>query len=807
MEIFGVRARMDSSVSITLPLPPRAMRPPVDTPSKVEDVIVTMNDGSSATGQLVRYVESEKSITVHIEGQTEQENIGLSKIKSFQLVNSRHFALDDKYLGAENGEVTMPSERQEFHIVFQDDTSDRGETLGHVSDDNGIHFFIAQAFYNYYHMFIPFSAIKEHQIGPALGQALINNNMASEQEIELGLNVQEEIRNKKLGEYLTSEAIVSPTELETAIKKYQSSPNIRLGEALIQEDLISESQLEKALSEQKKNRELPLGEILINMGAVTKEEMKKTLASKLGIPFVNLKKFTVDPDVVKMVPEKISRRHNVMPLCTYDAKLIVAVENPLYRLPLEDLRFHTKTFVEPVMASPDEIEWAIGKHYGTQIDEFALALAEDEDEDDIYEKIGESDNALVKLVNKMIMDAHAQGASDIHIEPYPGKKKTIIRFRKDGELVPYVELPPSYRNALISRLKIMCDLDISERRKPQDGKIDFKKFGPLRIELRVATVPTSGGVEDVVLRVLANGEPIPLNQMGIRPESQAHVEELIRKPYGLFLVCGPTGSGKTTTLHSILGHINTPDKKIWTAEDPVEITQTGLRQVQVNSKIGLTFADAMRAFLRADPDVIMVGEMRDPETTSTGIEASLTGHMVFSTLHTNSAAESVVRLLDMGMDPFNFADALLGILAQRLAKRLCPICKKPHEASEEEIDELLEEYGMDVFKGFEENEKEKCKKETLEAWKNKFAMNGSLTIYEAIGCEECGKSGYDGRLALHELLVSTNEIKKLIHEHATVAELSKQAFLQGMVTLKQDGIEKILQGQTDIHQVRSVCIK
>ena len=281
----------------------------------------------------------------------------------------------------------------------------------------------------------------------------------------------------------------------------------------------------------------------------------------------------------------------------------------------------------------------------------------------------------MKLVNKVIIDAYQQGASDIHIEPYPGKAKTEIRFRKDGALQPYISVPASYRNALAARIKIMCDLDISERRKPQDGKIKFKKFGPLDIELRVATIPSQGGVEDIVMRVLAAGEPIPLDKLGLSPRNLRMCKEAIEKPYGLFFVCGPTGSGKTTTLHSVLGYLNKPDTKIWTAEDPVEITQRGLRQVQMNPKAGLTFAVAMKAFLRADPDIIMVGEMRDKETVSTGIEASLTGHLVFATLHTNSAPESIIRLLDMGMDPFNFADALLGILAQRLARRLCGKCK------------------------------------------------------------------------------------------------------------------------------------
>ncbi len=448
---------------------------------------------------------------------------------------------------------------------------------------------------------------------------------------------------------------------------------------------------------------------------------------------------------------------------------------------------------------------------GSSVDELLSAMGGDEEDDGGSQEdvSAAADNELVKLVNKIIIDAYNMGASDIHVEPLPGKGKTGIRLRKDGTLLSYIEIPYTYRNALVTRLKIMCDLDISEKRKPQDGKIKFKKWGPLDIELRVATIPSQGGVEDVVMRILAAGEPIKLDELGLSVRNLATLKGVITKPYGLFFVCGPTGSGKTTTLHSVLGYINKPEIKIWTAEDPVEITQKGLRQVQINKKAGMDFAIIMKAFLRCDPDVIMVGEMRDKETVSIGIEASLTGHLVFATLHTNSAPESITRLLDMGMDPFNFADALLGILAQRLAKRLCKKCKKPHIATQEEIKSLLTEYSQELMNT------EVWKQDTNAAYKALYAewiklfadAQGQITLYEKVGCDNCSGTGYRGRCGIHELLVGTDTIKKNIQEHARVAEMFATGLNEGMRTLKQDGIEKVLSGITDIHQVRAVCIK
>ncbi|HZZ93128.1 MAG TPA: GspE/PulE family protein [Usitatibacter sp.] len=419
-----------------------------------------------------------------------------------------------------------------------------------------------------------------------------------------------------------------------------------------------------------------------------------------------------------------------------------------------------------------------------------------------------ADNELVKLVNKIIVDAYQQGASDIHVEPTPGKGKVGVRFRKDGTLTNYIEVPAAYRSPLITRLKIMCDLDISEKRKPQDGKIKFKKFGPLDIELRVATIPTAGGIEDVVMRILAAGEPIPLDKLGILPQNLERLKSCISKPYGIFFVCGPTGSGKTTTLHSVLGSLNTVDTKIWTAEDPVEITQKGLRQCQVNPKAGFTFATAMKAFLRADPDIIMVGEMRDKDTTSIGIEASLTGHLVFATLHTNSAPESIIRLLDMGMDPFNFADALLGVLAQRLAKRLCK-CKKPYTPDQAEVKHFISEYSQELLNTPEfKADANASYKKVFERLQRDYGFGKpEFHLYKAVGCDACGGTGYKGRVGLHELLVGTDGIKKMIQEHSRVAEILALSLQEGMLTLKMDGMEKVLLGITDMAQVRAVCIK
>ena len=477
--------------------------------------------------------------------------------------------------------------------------------------------------------------------------------------------------------------------------------------------------------------------------------------------------------------------------------------------------FPRETKFKYVVSSQSEFNQTLDLIFGNadgdgNIDHLLANLSrpmQEEGEEEDYLASSTADNEVVKFVNKVILEAYQKKASDIHIEPGQGKANVGVRLRIDGSLVPYIDAPRHLRQAIVARIKIMSDLDISETRRPQDGKIPFKKFGPLDIELRVATLPSAGGVEDVVMRILAGGEAIPMEQLGLTPHNMDRLQSVINKPYGLFYVCGPTGSGKTTTLHSILASLNTPDTKIWTAEDPVEITQKGLRQVQVNKKAGIDFAMLMRSFLRADPDIIMVGESRDHETVSMGVEASLTGHMVFSTLHTNSAPESITRLLDMGMDPFNFADALLGVLAQRLAKRLCS-CKEAYSPAGPELQQFISEYAEELRNtpAWQADAPGEAKK-LYQSWIENYGTEGRITMYRAVGCSRCAKTGYKGRLGLHELLLADDNIKKLVQERARVSTIFSNAVAGGMHTLKMDGMIKVLQGVTDLKQVRMVCIK
>jgi len=621
--------------------------------------------------------------------------------------------------------------------------------------------------------------------------------------------------------------VVTPEQLLHALEVQSRMPILRIGQALMALGAITDEQLRAGLEQQQLDRSVPLGETLVRMGVVTREQLKAALVRKMGYPLVNLHLFPVAVDALRSISHGVARRLQVMPLMIHQGRLVLALDDPASRhAAIDEVEFISQMKVVPVIGECLVLDTVLYKAYGkignNTLDptivhdpsrpldfDFSaagtselLVTLEKERPAPVAEEEGieQSDNSLVRMINSMIVDAHREGVSDIHIESYPGKEKTRIRFRRDGRLHTHLELPASYRNAVVARVKIMCDLDISEKRKPQDGKINFAKYSPQhRIELRVATIPTSNGLEDVVMRILASAKPIALDQLGLSERNLSEFTKAVERPYGMVLCVGPTGSGKTTTLHSALMHINTPERKIWTAEDPIEITQPGLRQVQVNPRIEWTFAKALRAFVRADPDVIMVGEIRDEETAKTAIEASLTGHLVLSTLHTNSAPETVTRLLDMGMDPFNFADSLLAVLAQRLVRRLCTHCITSRPMRPEEVEELLADY----MHSFAAQDTPAEREAVRHGWHRNHGRDGQLLTFASAGCKHCDNTGFSGRVGIHELMVISKTLRRLVQGGARAEELQEAALREGMRTLRQDGIEKVLAGKTTIEEVRA----
>jgi type II secretory ATPase GspE/PulE/Tfp pilus assembly ATPase PilB-like protein len=756
------------------------------------DCLLMFRDGRKVSGVLVSFFPEAQQLRFRAEDAGESVSLPFAVLFGVQLrrpVEIRRPALrpDD------TAQLYSPAERQPFAMRLTNRNAFRGETVGSVHALCGVFLYPPDRDGTVTRWFIPADATESASIGKPIGEMLVEEKLASPEAVDAALSRQKALRSRRFGQYLTDNQIVSPEQLAAALKHQRSQPIQKLGETLVELGYLTESELDEALAIEARDRTVPLGQILADMGVVEAEVVNAVIARKLGIPYISLRTFRIPPEVLKRIPAAVAQRFQTLPVAEADNALAVAIENPMDMAKLEELRFVVGSKLLPVMASGEDIRAALEKAYG---DARALAPAEVRKRIDVgigelthrlaaetadaaidESQSVEQDNTLVQLVNKMIIDAAEQKASDIHIEANPGGKDMRVRFRKDGALVTYLDLPARFRKAVVSRLKIMAQLDITERRKPQDGKIEFRRFGPLDVDLRMATIPTTGGLEDIVMRVLTAANPVALDALGFDSGQLQALKRLISRPHGLFLVCGPTGAGKTTTLHSLLRELNTAELKIWTAEDPIEIVQAGLRQVQVNPKIGWTFAAAMRSFMRADPDVIMVGEMRDAETAKTGIEASLTGHLVFSTLHTNSAVESVVRLLDLDMDPFNFADALLGVLAQRLVRKLCADCKVTYAPSGAELEELASESRV---------------------------VPPKRLLYRAKGCVRCDRTGYRGRMAVYELLVADAAVKRLMQRRAPVSEIAAAAGASGLRTLKQSALDKVIEGHTDLPQVRAI---
>lgn len=607
-------------------------------------------------------------------------------------------------------------------------------------------------------------------------------------------------------ELYESAAKIDPSSEEITNRMNSLKSNISASsryDYMLRNKSVTTNQLQEALAISKK-----IGKsvefVLVDRFQVPKKDVGKSLSLFYGCPFRDF-----DPEIP--VPVELTNKlkksfllyYSWVPL-RWDSKGVeILVDDPKDLRKTDHIRaLMTGQKINFAIGIKEDIEKFIHYFFDPRVEKLAGHVLEDldeiipdisfEEEEEVVDDLAgldESSSQVVKFVDQVLVTAFRNKASDIHIEPSGITRKTTIRFRTDGVCQEYIQVPNAMAPAIVSRLKIMADLDIAERRRPQDGKISFKRKGLQEFELRISTMPTAGKFEDAVLRILTASRPPKLDEIGLNTRNLAVMQRIIARPYGLILCVGPTGSGKTTTLHSALAYVNTPGVKIWTAEDPVEITQAGLRQVQVKPKIGLDFAKIMRGFLRLDPDIIMIGEMRDRETAATAIEASLTGHLVLSTLHTNNAPETLTRLLDMGMNPLNISDSFLGVLAQRLVRRLCRDCIEAYHPDEEEFGYLAVDYGKQAFESLA------------------VEYTPEFELHRSLGCEKCNGSGYKGRMGIHELIEGTPEIKTLIKKQATSQDLAKQAVKDGMTTLKQDGVHKTFEGLTDMREVRRVCIE
>lgn len=548
----------------------------------------------------------------------------------------------------------------------------------------------------------------------------------------------------------------------------------QLGSILLEEGVLTEEQLVDAIDEQQA-RGQSLGRTLVEMGYISEGQLVRALASQVGMEFVELADYPVDRAAVAMVPEAVCRRHSALPLSIADGVMKVAMSNPGNVVAVDDISTITRLRVIPVVAAHDDVLVAINRYCRSdaELQNLQGEISEEPDSVDLSEmgSVIEDDAPIVRFVNLLITQAIQDRASDIHIEP--SEKDVRIRYRIDGVLHETQRASKATQNGMISRIKIMADVDIAERRKPQDGRLSVTHQGR-KVDLRVATLPTVWG-EKVVMRILDNSTAaMDLEDLGLREHNATLYEKSYSKPYGMILVTGPTGSGKSTTLYATLNQVSRPEINVITVEDPVEYRIPGINQVQVNPKAGLTFAGALRSILRSDPDVVLVGEIRDGETAQIAVEAALTGHLVLSTLHTNDAPSAITRLIEMDIEPFLVGSAIDCVVAQRLARRLCPKCKEEYEPSEPE----LERFG--------------------------WTGAGMPTLFRPTGCSTCSQTGYRGRLALHEIMPVNEDIERLAVARASSAEVGRAARASGMETLIEDGWAKVLEGYTSVEELLRV---
>jgi len=819
VEVDTAKAEKSPKVAPRFDLQPPPFAELMDGPDYGNcQVGVEIHRNQRIKGKLCRFDADAEVLEVLEASKTVPTELEFANIKFIRFEKPYQINVEQK-TGEDSAQaLPVDNEARDFQVFFKDRLEITGKTYGSRIDKNGIHFYEQQKKGRKWryctHLFVSKSAVENYIIGEQIGGMLVRNKAISQDDLDEVLKTQQEQRSKLLGEYLLGNHIVEGEDLEKVLVRQQSMPNVKLGEILLSEELITENQLQEALRHQKRQRKSSLGEILVERELIDRDQIYHCLSKKLGIPFINLRSFNIRPEAINQVSAEIAFTNKAVPLYTYDNKLVVAMEDPMDWQVTDALRNCSNRQIEPVMASRDDISWALNFHYSSEDLIRGLSTTTDsgEPEQDFdtslfsaFEIAEVTSQSVSRIINRIIEDAYRNRVSEIHFEPQDDSGTVAVRFRKDGTLSVYFRFPLKFAAAFNTRLKTMAQLNVTEKNRSQSGKIDFRKVAPIDLDLSIATIPTSEGNEDVVLHLLGKSRCMPVNALGFASGELDRLLDTVSQKQGLFILTGPVGSGKASTMHSLLNYLNHPERKIVSVEDPISIRQQGIRQIETSRKGGMNFTDALQAALRADPDILMVGEIRDVETARAAVDAALNGRLVIAGLAVDSAVDGLQRLLDLGISHLDVADAVLGIASRRLVKSLCISCKKPYQADTRELVFLASEFCEDIAgKTMTAESMKEAVNRVIKAWEQRLQVKSHFKLYKATGCKDCLDTGYRGLTGVHQLLLMTPELRRLVVNKVSRQQIQEKSVMLAVKSLKQDGIEKTLQGYTDFAQVRTL---